>query len=135
MNRKAGRISTLSGIAAIVTLAGMACLAGCAGVSTSASTATKTGSGPPPPSTHTVNLSWAASTSTDVAGYSVYRALYTNSCGQFSKINSALVVATFYTDSQVADGQSYCYATTAVSLTNQESSFSNVATDIQIPSS
>jgi fibronectin type 3 domain-containing protein len=84
--------------------------------------------------THSVNLSWTASTSTDVAGYNVYRALYTNSaCGTLSKINSALITSTVYTDSTVANSTSYCYATTAVDTSNNESSDSNIVSNVAIP--
>ena len=85
-------------------------------------------------SSHTVSLSWNASTSSGISGYNVYRALYTNSaCGGFSKINSLLETMTLYTDNLVADGQSYCYATTAVNTSNQESGYSNIASNVQIP--
>jgi fibronectin type 3 domain-containing protein len=88
----------------------------------------------PGASTHRVDLSWAASTSADVTGYNVYRAVYSNACEPLSKINTALVATTSYTDSTVADGASYCYATTAVDSSN-ESGYSNIVTDVQIPAS
>lgn len=91
--------------AGIFALAAMALLVGCAGFSTSAETSTDTGKGA---STHTVDPSWAGGTSADVRGYNVYRAVYTNSCGSFSKINSVLLTSTLYTDSEVTDGTSYC---------------------------
>jgi len=85
-------------------------------------------------STHTVNLSWSASTSSNISGYNVYRALYVNSlCGSFSKINSSLNTGTLYTDSGVINSTSYCYATTAVDSTNEESGYSNIVSNIQIP--
>ena len=86
-------------------------------------------------STHTVDLSWNASTSADVCCYNVYRAVYTNSCGSFSKINSVLITSTWYTDSEVMDGTSYCYATTAVNTSNEESAYSNIVSNVQIPTS
>lgn len=92
-----------------------------------------TGSGTPAP-THSVNLSWNASTSSGISGYNVYRAVYSNSaCGAFSKINSLIDTNTLYTDSNVADGTAYCYATTAVNTSNQESTYSNIASNVQIP--
>jgi Abnormal spindle-like microcephaly-assoc'd, ASPM-SPD-2-Hydin len=92
-----------------------------------------TGSGTPAPS-HTVNLSWNASTSSGISGYNIYRAMYSNSaCGSFSKINSMLDTATLYTDSSVVDGKAYCYATTAVNTSSMESSYSNIASNVQIP--
>jgi hypothetical protein len=40
---------------------------------------------------------------------------------------------TTYTDSAVTDGTNYCYATTAVNSSNEESGYSNIVTDVQIP--
>lgn len=84
-------------------------------------------------STHTVDLSWNASSSPNIAGYNIYRAVYTTSCGSYSKINSLLDTATLYTDSSVVDGTSYCYASTAVNTSNEESSYSNVVSNVKIP--
>jgi hypothetical protein len=99
----------------------------------SSTTAGATGTGTPAP-THTVNLSWSASSSPDISGYNIYRAIYTNACGGYSKINgSKLDTLTTYTDSVVADGTNYCYATTAVNSSNEESGYSNVVSDVQIP--
>ena len=100
---------------------------------TSTSTETLTGTGTAAP-THSVNLSWTASTSTDVVGYNVYRAMFANSaCGAFSKINPVLNTGTLYTDSTVANATAYCYATTAVDTSNAESSDSNIVSDVAIP--
>jgi len=78
-------------------------------------------------------LSWTASTSPDLAGYNIYRAVYTTSCGSFTKINSALNPGVSYTDTVVVDGTNYCYATTAVNTSNEESAYSNIVSDVQIP--
>jgi Protein of unknown function (DUF1573)/Abnormal spindle-like microcephaly-assoc'd, ASPM-SPD-2-Hydin len=92
-----------------------------------------TGTGTPAP-THSVNLSWTASTSTDVVGYNLYRALFSNStCGAFAKINPVPDTATLYTDSTVANSTAYCYATTAVDTSNAESSYSNIVSNVAIP--
>jgi hypothetical protein len=101
-------------------------------VTTTTDTATGTGAAAP---THTVTLTWTASSSTGVSGYNVYRAIYASSCGGYTKINGAtLVSAMTYTDSAVTDGTNYCYATTAVdSSNNEESGYSNVVSDVQIP--
>ncbi len=99
----------------------------------STSTETLTGTGTPAPS-HSVNLSWNASTSPNISGYNIYRALYTTSCGSYGKINSVLNTGTLYTDSTVVDGTGYCYATTAVDTSNQESGYSNIVSNVQIPS-
>ncbi len=80
-----------------------------------------------------MNLSWNASSSPNISGYNVYRAVYANSCGSYSKINSLLNTGTLYTDSNVTDGTSYCYAATAVDTTNAESGYSNVVSNVQIP--
>jgi len=94
---------------------------------------TLTGTGTPAP-THLVNLSWNASTSSNVVGYNIYRAVYgTSSCGGYSKINPVLNTTTVYTDSTVADGASYCYGATAVNSSNEESSYSNIVSNLQIP--
>ena len=94
---------------------------------------TVTGTGAPAP-THTVSLSWNASTSPNISGYNIYRAIYANSCGSYSKINGAILdVATEYTDFSVTDGTNYCYATTAVNSSNEESGYSNIVSDVQIP--
>jgi fibronectin type 3 domain-containing protein len=82
---------------------------------------------------HTVNLSWNASTSPSITGYNVYRAAYVNSCGSFSKINSVPNTGTLYTDSAVVDGSNYCYATTAVNSSNEESGYSNVVSNLRVP--
>jgi fibronectin type 3 domain-containing protein len=80
-----------------------------------------------------VNLSWNASTSSDITGYNIYRAGYTTSCGSFSKVNGALNTGTLYTDSTVANGSAYCYATTAVDTSRVESAYSNIVSNLKIP--
>jgi hypothetical protein len=98
----------------------------------STTTETLTGTGTAAPS-HSVNLSWNASTSPNVSGYNIYRAPYATSCGSYGKINSVLNTGTLYTDSTVVDGTAYCYATTALDTSNQESSYSNIVSNVQIP--
>lgn len=93
---------------------------------------TLTGTGTPAP-THTVNLSWNASTSSNISGYNIYRAAQSGSCGSFSKINATLNTGTVYADSTVINGTTYCYAATAVDTSNQESGYSNIASNVQIP--
>lgn len=97
---------------------------------TTQAAATGTGTAP---QTHTVSLSWTASTSSNISGYNIYRAAYASSCGTFSKINSLLNTGTLYTDSTVANGSSYCYAATAVDTSNAESGYSNIVSGVQIP--
>jgi hypothetical protein len=100
----------------------------------STTTDTATGTGTTAPS-YSVNLSWNASTSPNISGYNIYRAVYSSgSCGSYAKINgSNLVTSTAYTDASVVDGTAYCYATTAVNSANEESSYSNIASNVQIP--
>jgi len=121
---------------ATLSLVAEALLMGCGGTSTSEPpTSEPPTSGPPTSPSHTVDLLWTASTSPDVSGYNVYRAVYASSCGSFSKINSALILSTLYTDSEVVNGSAYCYAATAVDTRDIESAFSNIVSDIQIPES
>jgi Abnormal spindle-like microcephaly-assoc'd, ASPM-SPD-2-Hydin len=98
--------------------------------STTVETLTGTGTAAP---VHSVNLSWSASTSSNVSGYNIYRAAYASACGSFSKINSLLNTGTLYTDSAVVDGATYCYATTAVNTSNEESGYSNEVSNVQVP--
>jgi fibronectin type 3 domain-containing protein len=99
--------------------------------STTAETLTGAGTAAP---THSVNLSWSASTSSGISGYNVYRAVYVNCCGSFfSKINSLLNTGTLYTDIVVVDGTSYCYATTAVNSSAEESGYSDIISNVEIP--
>jgi len=86
-------------------------------------------------SNHSVNLSWNASTSSNITGYNVYRALFQTSCRSYTKINSVLTTSTLYTDSSVANGTAYCYASTAVNTSGEESGYSNIVSNIQIPTS
>lgn len=99
---------------------------------TSTTTAAATGTGTAAP-THTVDLSWSPSASPNIAGYNIYRAIYTSACGGYSKINgSSLDTATHYSDSTVSGGTNYCYATTAVNTSNEESGYSNIVADVQV---
>ena len=112
--------------------AASATLAFTSNAQTSTTTAAATGTGTAAPA-HTVDLSWSPSTSANVAGYNIYRATYTSSCGGYSKINgSSLDTVTQYADSTVSGGTNYCYATTAVNTSNEESGYSNIVADVQI---
>jgi hypothetical protein len=91
--------------------------------SNSPTTETWTGSGAQL-SSHTVALSWNASTS-QVAGYNVYRG--TTPGGPYAKLNTALETSTSYTDNQLLVGQTYYYVTTSVDSTGLESQYSNQA--------
>jgi hypothetical protein len=76
-------------------------------------------------SSHSVQLTWQASTST-VVGYNIYRG--TTDGGPYGRINSALVTPLNYTDFSVASSTIYYYVTTAVDPTGVESKYSNQAT-------
>jgi hypothetical protein len=98
--------------------------------SNSPADATLTGTGVAAPA-HTVNLSWDASTSPNIVSYNVYRSPYIAACGVYSKIGSS--VNTTYMDSSVVNGQAYCYETTAVNSSNEESADSVPIQDVAIP--
>ena len=93
--------------------------------SNSPTVATLTGTGTAAP-VHTVQLSWVASVTEGVTSYNVYRAVFgTSSCGSYSTIGSSSSSITEYTDNEVTDGTTYCYATTAVDPSG-ESGYSNI---------
>ena len=93
--------------------------------SNSPSAAALAGTGTAAP-VHTVSLSWTASTTSGVTSYNVYRAVFGTSCGSYSNVGSTPSSITAYTDSVVADGTTYCYATTAVDPSG-ESAYSNIS--------
>jgi hypothetical protein len=73
-----------------------------------------------------VDLTWAPNTESDLAGYNVYR----HEAGQPAvKINTELVKAPAYRDSNVQRGHKYFYAVTAVDLRGNESPRSDEASE------
>jgi len=74
---------------------------------------------------HSVTLSWAASSSTAVVGYNVYRS--TVSGGPYARITSGPDGSLSYTDIAVSAGKSYFYVVTAVEGNGTESTYSNQA--------
>jgi len=72
--------------------------------------------------THSVALTWNASTST-VLGYNVYRSTVSGS--GYARVNSSQVTTLVYTDSTVLNATTYFYVTTAVDASGVESTFSN----------
>jgi hypothetical protein len=74
------------------------------------------------PVSHSVTLSWGASSST-VAGYNVYRS--TVSGASYSKVNSSPLAVLNYADSSVTGGTTYYYVATAVDSSGNESVYSN----------
>ena len=77
------------------------------------------------PTTHSVELSWAASTSAGIVGYIVYRA---TEAGSYGKLDSALVTGLKFTDATVAAGTTYKYVVTAVDTLGLESTYSEPIT-------
>jgi fibronectin type 3 domain-containing protein len=75
--------------------------------------------------THSVELSWAASTSAGILGYNVYRA---SEAGTYSELDSSLVPGLKYTDATVAAGTTYKYVVTAVDTQGLESTYSTAIT-------
>ncbi len=75
--------------------------------------------------THTVALTWIASTTSTVSGYNVYRS--TVSGTGYSRINSSPLSTALlsFTDTGVLNGTTYFYVTTAVDASGVESTFSN----------
>jgi hypothetical protein len=88
------------------------------------------GTGAPTP-THSVALSWTASTSSNIVGYNIYRGAA--AAGPYVQINSPLYANTTYTDTTVVNGQTYYYVTTAVNSDNQESAYSSPPQQAVIP--
>jgi hypothetical protein len=75
---------------------------------------------------HMVDLSWNASTSTDILGYNIYRGQVAS--GPYLKINTGgLVASTLYSDTNVGSGITYYYVATVVDSRGQESAHSNQA--------
>lgn len=70
-------------------------------------------------SSHTVQLSWLASSSSSVVGYNVYRA--SGSSASFAKLNSTAISGLVYADSTVQAGQTYSYEVTTVASNGVES--------------
>jgi hypothetical protein len=98
--------------------------------SSSPTSSSLTGAGTAAP-VHTVQLTWVASGTEGITSYNVYRAIFATTCGTYSNIGSTSPSVTAFTDSNVTDGTTYCYATTAVDPSG-ESGYSNIA-QAQIP--
>jgi hypothetical protein len=76
----------------------------------------------PPPASHSVRLTWGAST-TNVAGYRVYRSEVSG--GSFTPLNGTLLTVLSYDDATVSLGTTYYYVVTAVDSSGNESVHSN----------
>ena len=89
-----------------------------------------TGSGTTNAPSHSVSLSWVASSS-PISGYNVYRSLASGN--SYTLINSSPLTTTSFTDQSVSGGTTYYYVVTALSPNGAESGYSNEAT-VTIPS-
>ena len=67
---------------------------------------------------HVVDVSWKASTTSDVTGYNLYRS---PDGVNWKKANVSLIASTMYNDATVANGSTYYYAATAVDIYGKES--------------
>jgi hypothetical protein len=77
------------------------------------------GTGTTGTTSHSVDLSWSASTSSNVAGYYIERA--TTSGGPYQVLNSSKDTVTSYVDSTVQAGKEYFYVIVTVNTSGQES--------------
>jgi hypothetical protein len=75
--------------------------------------------------THSVALAWIASTSLGIAGYNVYRAVFSG--GPYALLNTSPVTDVSYVDNMVAPGKTYYYVATTVGRDSTESTYSNEA--------
>lgn len=85
------------------------------------------------PLAHSVDVTWAASTSTPLQGYNVYRS--TVSGGPYTKLSPTLSPTTLlFTDTTPLSGKQYFYVVTALNTSGAESSASSeVAVAIPVP--
>jgi len=98
--------------------------------STSILTITLAGTGVNP-TAHSVDISWNASSSSNVQGYNVYRG--SASGGPYTKISPTLSVSTLaFTDTAPVSGSNYFYVVTAVDSNGLESAASNEA-NVTVP--
>ena len=79
---------------------------------------TLTGTGVAAPVSSSASLNWNAD-STAANGYNVYAG--NSSGGPYTKVNSASVTATSYSDSSLQSGQTYYFVVTALDANNNES--------------
>jgi len=77
---------------------------------------------------HSVSLNWAASTSSGVVGYHVYRSSVSGS--SYTRITSGALSALKYADGTVSAGKTYYYVVTAVNSSGVESSHSGQVTAV-----
>jgi hypothetical protein len=82
---------------------------------------------------HSVDITWAASTSAPLQGYNVYRSTVTG--GPYSKLSATLSPTTLlFTDTTPVSGKKYFYVVTALNTSGAESAASSeVAVTIPVP--
>jgi Transmembrane protein 131-like N-terminal/Abnormal spindle-like microcephaly-assoc'd, ASPM-SPD-2-Hydin len=122
---KGSAAGTLSILAANVATPITAMLSG-NGVVTSGSNPTPS----PTPTSHSVHLTWNASSSSNV-GYRLYRSEAPG--GPYVSVNGSNIESLSYDDGSVSSGNTYYYVVTAVNSAGQESVYSN-QTSAAIPS-
>ena len=104
---KTTRILTIFSVLAILFLSG------CGGGQQATPPSSSPPAGSAPTVSHSVHLTWAPSSSTDVLGYNVYRGAQAG--GPYVRLNPALLANPDYLDTAVSAGQTYYYAVTAAS--------------------
>ncbi|MEE9489463.1 MAG: fibronectin type III domain-containing protein, partial [Thermoplasmata archaeon] len=72
------------------------------------------------------DITWVSNTELDIAGYDLYRS-DTGANNTFSKVNTALITGTSYTDDGLEDNTTYYYMLKAVDDEELESEFSHPA--------
>jgi len=80
---------------------------------------------------HPTILNWTASTSSNVAGYNLYRG--TSSGGPYTILNSSLITGTTFTDGTSQPGQTYFYVGAAVDVSGNVSAYSSPPVPALIP--
>ena len=75
--------------------------------------------------TSSIALDWANNAESDLAGYDVFRA--TSSTGTYTRLNTALLAASAYTDASAAVGTTYFYKVAAKDTTGNASAQSGFA--------
>jgi hypothetical protein len=80
---------------------------------------------------HPTVLSWTASTSSNAAGYNVYRGAVAG--GPYVVLNSSPVTTTTFADATCQPGQTYFYVVTAVDINGNESAYSDPPVAAVVP--
>ncbi|MFC1990253.1 fibronectin type III domain-containing protein [Chloroflexota bacterium] len=81
------------------------------------------------PGNEQISLTWASNNETDLWGYNVYRG---PTSGNYTQINASVVISSTYTDTPLYGGGTYYYAVKAVDLGNNESGYSDEASDTAV---